>query len=103
MAGNPDFSTRIISQILNEALDACLDAGMQCPLIVIAASGNGSVIVARLSGKPEDPAEFLAEHLVPEGLRAPVHLFVIDQEDGAMHSTITPDELLAMSTAGPTQ
>jgi len=76
---------------LSEALEACVERGMQLPFIMCAISPNGSVLNMRVHGGGIDP-DVLAEHYEEEGFRTPMTIAVVDQTGEAVRIGITADE-----------
>jgi hypothetical protein len=83
---NESLTPRLI-----EALDACVDRGMQLPFIVCVASPNGSVLCMRFNDGAEP--DKLAEHYEPEGFSMPISLMVIDQTSKAVRIVIEEERL----------
>ena len=79
------------SDYMVEICDKCEERGMQVPLILCAASPNGSAACARVYGDGA-ARDILAEHLEAEGL--PMTCMVLDQNNEAARVTIAPGEIL---------
>jgi hypothetical protein len=59
---------------------------MKPPLVVCAASPNGSVMAIRVI--PDKEPDMLAEHFEPEGVAVPFTIMVLDQDNEAARITI---------------
>lgn len=77
------------SEAMRDALEQCVERGMQFPLIVCSVCSNGSVLVMRTDG--ENPGETLAEHIEGGGFATPINCMVVDQTGGVAHVTITAE------------
>jgi plastocyanin domain-containing protein len=80
-----------LTEYLREALESCIERGMQPPFILCAASPNGSVICIRASG---GEPEILAEHYDESNMfRAPITIMVLDQTGEAVRISIKAGRL----------
>ena len=77
-----------------EIFDKCEERGMQVPLILCAASPNGSLVCARVYGGDGLAPDILAEHLEAEGFRLPMTCMVLDQNNEAARVTVAPGKIL---------
>jgi hypothetical protein len=78
-----------LTEWLREALDTCIERGMQLPFIVCSISPNGSVVCMRVHGMGRDP-DILAEHYETV-FRTPITIAVVDQTGEAVRITVGPD------------
>jgi hypothetical protein len=80
-----------LSENLREVLIACIQRGMQLPLIICAVSPNGSVYCIRCNGESEP--DMLAHHVEPEGFRLPVTFMVADQTGASVRISVEKGRL----------
>jgi hypothetical protein len=80
-----------LSDNLHTALIAGIQRGLKLPFIVCAVSPNGSVYCIRCNGEAEP--EMLAQHVEPEGFRAPVTFMVTDQTGAAVRISVESGRL----------
>jgi hypothetical protein len=83
-----------LSELIRDALRACVDRGMQPPFILCAASPNGSVLCMRMDGVSSP--EVLAEHYESAGFRVPITLMVLDQTGEAAIITIDAERRMVV-------
>jgi hypothetical protein len=74
--------TDAVTKYLKETLEACLNRGMQAPLIVCSISPNGSVLCVRMHVGNIEP-DILAENCEEGGFRLPITIAVVDQRGEA--------------------
>jgi hypothetical protein len=82
-----------LTELIRDPLRACIDRGMQPPLILCAACANGSVLCVRTDGISP---ELLAEHYEPAGFRVPITLLVLDQTSEVAIITIDAERRMVV-------
>ncbi|MCZ6861828.1 MAG: hypothetical protein O7I42_16390 [Alphaproteobacteria bacterium] len=82
-----------LSEVLGDALQQCLDHGMQLPFIMAAVSLNGCAVTVRFEqGNDEEvEATFLAEHTEVSGGVMPINIMVTDHIGEAVRIKIDQD------------
>ena len=88
-----DINLTELSEALAGVLESCLDHAMQLPLIMCAASPNGSVISARYEETRAGlKCEFLSEHIENGGFAIPLNIMITDQAGEAVRMLIDKDK-----------
>ena len=87
-----------LSSHVIDALEDCLERGMQPPFVMCAVSANGSVSATRLVS-PETEMETLAEHFEEDGFRTPINIMIVDQAGNAVRVKITTPGAMAQTVS----
>ncbi len=76
-----------LAEMLRDALQLCIDNGLEMPFTLAVIAGNASALVMRTDG---ESAEMLAEHIEGGKFRIPIHVLVTDQNGEAARILIGP-------------